>query len=276
VRQTIKSTSLNYEERGAGVPILNIHGWPAEHGQMMAMMEPLFERRSNWRRIYLDLPGMGKSAGPDWLVNHDQMLDVVSDFLDAVAPDQPVVIAGHSYGARLARGLMQRHGDRVAAAFLLSPGVPSDAREGAGPPTVFAEDPRFDAALTETERDVVDLIRVRTLEVLDVLRTQAIPGLEAADHGFLARIAAGPDFSYLSAPDRRFPGPVLILSGRQDPGGYLHLCHLLAAYPRGTCAILDRTGHLLFAEQPNLLAALATEWLDRVKEYLRLHAENND
>lgn len=63
---------------------------------------------------------------------------------------------------------------------------------------------------------------------------------------------------------------MLILTGRQDPGGYLHLCELLSVYPRGTCAILDRTGHLLFAEQPALLAALAAEWLDRVEEYLRL------
>jgi hypothetical protein len=35
---------------------------------------------------------------------------------------------------------------------------------------------------------------------------------------------------------------------------------------RGTLAILDRTGHLLFAEQPELLAALAGEWLDRSQE----------
>jgi pimeloyl-ACP methyl ester carboxylesterase len=132
---------------------------------------------------------------------------------------------------------------------------------------------QFDAELTEIERGVVDLIRVRTLEVLDVLRTQAIPGLEAADHAFLARIAAGPDFSYLSERDRLFPGPVLILSGRQDPGGYLCLCNLLSVYPRGTCALLDRTGHLLFAEQPSLLAALAAEWLDRVEEYLRSYPE---
>ena len=63
---------------------------------------------------------------------------------------------------------------------------------------------------------------------------------------------------------------MLILSGRQDPGGYQHLSDLLSVYPRGTCAILDRAGHLLFAEQPTLLAALGTEWLDRVEEYLRL------
>ena len=135
------TTLADSTERGAGVPIVNLHGWPAEHGQMMAMMEALFERRSGWRRIYPDLPGMGRSPGPEWLVSNDQMLDVVSEFIDSVAPDQPLVIAGHSYGARLARGLMQRHGGRVVAAFLLSPGVPSEGADEAEPPTVFAEDP---------------------------------------------------------------------------------------------------------------------------------------
>jgi len=43
---------------------------------------------------------------------------------------------------------------------------------------------------------------------------------------------------------------------------------LLTLDPRGTCAILDRTGHLLFAEPPALLAARTAEWLDRVQEYL--------
>jgi pimeloyl-ACP methyl ester carboxylesterase len=66
---------------------------------------------------------------------HDQMLDVVSDVIDAVAPRQPIVIAGHSYGARLTRGLMQRHGDGVAAAFLLFPGGRAEPEREAGPPT---------------------------------------------------------------------------------------------------------------------------------------------
>ena len=268
-----RPTDLHHVERGTGVALINLHGWPAEHGQMMAMMEPLFPRRVGWRRIYLDLPGMGLSTGPKWLVNHDQMLDVVSDFLEAVAPDQRVVVAGHSYGAKLARGLMRRHGDRIAAAFLLSPGAPAGVPVAAAPFPVVAEDPQFDAELTEAERRIVGLIHVRSLSVLETIRAQALPGLEAADHAFLARIAAGPDFSFFTEPARPFPGPVLILSGRQEPTGYAHLVDLLGECPRGTCAILDRTGHLLFAEQPALLTALATEWLDRVEEYLQISGD---
>jgi pimeloyl-ACP methyl ester carboxylesterase len=270
MRQADRPSTLHFTEHGAGLPIVNLHGWPAEHGQMMAMMEPLFASRPGWRRIYVDLPGMGLSPGPDWLVSHDQMLEAVSDFIGAVVGDQRVVLAGHSYGAALARGLMAQDGSRVGAAFLLSPGGSEDPPEEAGPPTVFSESQEFLDALTEQEREFAGLFRVHSLNVLDTVRRQAMPGVIAADHEFLTRVAAGPDFSYLAQPDRRFCGPVLILSGRQEPAGYSHLWHWLDSYPRGTCAILDRTGHFLFAEQPSLLAALADEWLDRVQEYFTM------
>src|ERR687897_2589435 len=40
----------------------------------------------------------------------------------------------------------------------------------------------------------------RALDVHSVLRRQTLPGLETADPAFLARIAVGPDLSYLAEP----------------------------------------------------------------------------
>ncbi len=57
---TVRSIAVHYQEVGVGVPLINLHGWPAEHGQMLAMMEPLFAQRQNWRRIYVDLPGWAR------------------------------------------------------------------------------------------------------------------------------------------------------------------------------------------------------------------------
>jgi len=37
--QTIRSTEFHYEEHGTGVPIVNLHGWPADRRQMIAMMD---------------------------------------------------------------------------------------------------------------------------------------------------------------------------------------------------------------------------------------------
>jgi pimeloyl-ACP methyl ester carboxylesterase len=103
-----------YEEFGVGVPVIMLHGWPAEHGQMVAMMEPLFAERSGWRRIYVDLPGMGRTPGPEWLTTHDLMLDFVDEFIGAVA-GEGCALVGHSYGAQLVRGV-----DQVRTRYLLT------------------------------------------------------------------------------------------------------------------------------------------------------------
>ena len=42
---------------------------------------------------------------------------------------------------------------------------------------------------------------------------------------------------------------------------------MLEHFPRATFAVLDRAGHALPHEQPGLIRALVTEWLDRVHEH---------
>lgn len=261
---TVHATNVHYEDIGVGVPVVNLHGWPAEHGQMLQMMEPLFADRRGWRRIYVDLPGMGKTRGPAWLTSHDQMLDFVAEFVEFVV-DQPALLVGHSYGAALVRGLLHRNPHLFAGALLLSPGGTRNA--GSAAPVVLHEDPAFLAAL-DAEKPFLDLFVVRTLPVLGTVRAQALPGVLSADYEFLAGIDPGTNFTYLAEAAMPFAAPVLICTGRQDPAGYQELCALLETYPRGTLSILDRAGHLLFAEQPELFLHLASDWLDRVGEHL--------
>ena len=260
---TVLGTTAHYQDIGHGRPVVHLHGWPGEHGQMLQMMEPLFARRQGWRRIYLDLPGMGETPGPDWLTTHDQMLDFVAEFIESGTDEMPLLV-GHSYGARLVQGLLQRDPHRYSAALLLSPGRMKPGERTA--PVVVAEDPTFLAAL-EAERPFLELFVVRTLPVLDIVRRQSLPGVLCADYDFLAQIEQGLDFSYLNEPFKPFGGPVLICSGRQDPAGWREVSSLLDRYIRGSLAILDRAGHLLFAEQPDLFRHLAGEWLDRAAEH---------
>ena len=46
---------------GEGRPILFIHGFPIGHVSMTACMEPVFTKRKGYKRVYMDLPGMGLS-----------------------------------------------------------------------------------------------------------------------------------------------------------------------------------------------------------------------
>ena len=57
--------------------------------------------------------------------------------------------------------------------------------------------------------------------------------------------------------------------GRQDHvSGYREQWDVLENYPRATFVVLDRAGHRLQIEQPELFDALVDEWFDRVEEHL--------
>ena len=62
---TINDLNLYYEDIGSGTPVIIIHGFTLDHRSMKACMEPIFEAYEGWRRIYLDLPGHGKTKGSE-------------------------------------------------------------------------------------------------------------------------------------------------------------------------------------------------------------------
>jgi pimeloyl-ACP methyl ester carboxylesterase len=102
----VRDVPIYYEAYGSGLPIIMIHGYTPDHRLMKGSMEPLFTQRSGWQRIYFDLPGMGRTPGKEHIKSTDDMLDVVVDFIDAVIPEQPFLVAGESYGGYLSRGVL--------------------------------------------------------------------------------------------------------------------------------------------------------------------------
>lgn len=267
----VKSIPVYYEEYGTGIPLLMLHGGPADHRQMVGDMEPLFQNRSGWRRIYPDLPGMGKTPAPEWLTNQDQVLEIVIEFMQTVAPNQRFVVAGLSYGGYLARGLVYRQGAVIDGVLLTAPPIETDPTKQQLPlRQVFDENPQFLAALAPEEKPYLHLFVVQSFEVLEWIRTYSIPGALAADFAFWNKLWEHVAFSFpvdqLTTP---FPAPTLILTGRQDSNcGYQEAWSILENYPRATFAVLDRAGHFLFIEQQTLFRALTSEWLNRVEEYI--------
>jgi pimeloyl-ACP methyl ester carboxylesterase len=122
----LEDITLYYEAIGEGRPIIMLHGWPLDHRHTMSELEPILEHREGWKRIYPDLPGMGRTPGKDWITHQDQMLDIVLNVIDAVIPGQRFVADGESYGGYLARGVVHRRAgsmdgllltDRLALSF---------------------------------------------------------------------------------------------------------------------------------------------------------------
>jgi pimeloyl-ACP methyl ester carboxylesterase len=268
----VRDLTIYYEQVGSGRPLLALHGWPLDHRHMAYDLEPLFAGRAGWRRIYPDLPGMGKTPGADWITCQDQMLEVVLEFMDAVAPGERYVVAGASYGGYLARGVVHHRGAQLDGMMIVVPVVEIDPEKQELPThRVLREDPEFLAALGPDEQDLPGILVVQSIELLDWSRTYLAPAGALADRAFLDRLRANYAFSFdVDSPAEPFPAPSLIVTGRFDHWcGYREAYRLLDNYSRATYAVLDRAGHALSAEQSGLFRALASEWLDRVEEYAR-------
>ena len=266
----VKDITVYYEEIGSGRALVALHGAPLDHRHILNDLEPLFVNRAGWRRIYPDLPGMGKTRAADWITHQDHMLDIILEFIDTIAPEERFVIVGTSYGGYLARGVVYRKGAQIDGMFINVPVIEADESKAELPqPKVVKEDAEFLAALGPDEQNMRDFIVAQSPELLQEFRQWFSPAGALADHAFLERLEKNNSFNFnvdlLSEP---FLAPSLILTGRHDNWcGYRDAYKLLDNYPRATYVVLDRAGHALAIEQKALFRALAGEWLDRVEEY---------
>ncbi len=261
--------TIHYEERGDGRLFLALHGWPLDNRAMLGAFEPIFAKRKSWKRIYPDLPGMGKTKGPDWLTTQDQVLDVLAEFVDRVIPGEHFSVAGLSYGGLLAQGLVHRFGDRMDGLLLLVPSMgPQETRDLPPHTLLRRETISFEGVAEDNVAEFKGLAVVQTQEHLEAWKRDIMPGLKSADSKFLDRLRKSYAFSFDIAPlPKPFTKPTLFLLGRQDNVcGYRDAWKALESYPRATYVVLDRAGHGLQMEQTALFNALTNEWLDRVEE----------
>lgn len=267
--------TVRYEIRGTGRPLLLLHGASLDHRHMMTDMEPIFAGREGWQRIYVDLPGHGKTVASDSLNTQDQLLDLLLEFIDTIIGKQKFVLAGCSYGGYLAQGIVSSRGSQVSGLFLNVPAIHLD-REGRKlpEPIKILEDPQLVREAEQVDPRAGEVIKSQVVQHRSVLEWwihNSRPAKETFDEDFLDRIYE-PENRDLAVPicplPDPFPAPTLILVGKQDTSvGFEDQWQLINRYPRATFAALDRAGHLLSVHQPLLFRAFVAEWLDRVEEY---------
>lgn len=268
--------TVHYESFGEGRPVIMLHGMGPDHTMMIYELERYFTNRPNWKRIYIDLPGSGKTQGAEWINSVNQILQVLLEFVDKVIPGQRFVVIGTSYGGYVARGLAYRRGQDMDGLLLNTPHVIWDESKAVLPPKVTLQKDQslMEQAKSEGITWLEFLAVVQNRSVLEYAKVLENASLNR-DKDLYARIEAprGPGFTFdVDHPAKPFPAPTLIITGRQDNlCGYRDAWNLLENYPRATFALLDKAGHLAAGEQPALSAALINEWLDRVEEYTNDH-----
>jgi len=247
---------VHYVEHGSGRPVLVLHGAGVDHREVEACFEPVFDGVAGLRRIYPDLPGMGRTIAPETVCSADDVLGALLGFADEVTGGSAHLLVGHSAGAYYAQAMAARRPAQVAGLALVCPLLPA-VRD--------VPEHRVAAGSGEIGDDVFrGYFVVHTPEMLERYARYVAPAAALADQAALERIGA----RWALAPDHApaYPGPTVIVAGRLDSTvGYAAAADLVDRYPRASLAVLDDAGHALPHEQPDLLRALLSEWLARVE-----------
>ena len=247
--------ALRYEERGEGVPLVLLHGYPFDHTIWRQQLEGIGE---GVRVLAPDLPGFGQSPPlPDAEPTMQLYANEVALWADQLGIDR-FVLAGHSMGGYIAFAFARHHARMLAGLGLICtrPGPDTEqAREGRyaqiaqvqerGPQAVVdAMHPRLFAPQTrENNPGLLDQVR-------EIMLRQSVPGIVSA----LRAMASRPDSSPL-LPD--ITVPTLVVSGSDDAIIPVEEVDLMAAtIPGARQERVEGAGHMPMMEQPGVLNAL--------------------
>lgn len=257
MEQQVGDCTVHYVEHGRGRPVIVLHGAGVDHREAEGCFEPALSAGAGLRRIYPDLPGMGRTSAPESLRSADDVLDMLAGFAAAITGEEPVLLVGHSVGAYYVHGFAARLPDRVAGAALICPLMPGGHEVPAHRPLIDTDD------LGDAE--FRGYFVIQTPDMLDRYHRLVAPGAKLADWTALGRIGAQWE---LSLPEEfQYPGPALVAAGRQDSTvGYAAAIDALRHYPRATLSVIDSAGHALPHERPELLADLLHDWLRRCEK----------
>lgn len=245
---------MHYVEHGTGLPVLVFHGAGVDHRETEACFEPAFADVPDLRRIYPDLPGMGRTSAES-LHSGDDVLRVLLDFAGEVTGGDDYLLVGHSVGGYYAQAMASASAS-VAGLGLVCPFLPG------------VRDVPVHRVVTGSGDLGDDEFRsyfvIQTPEMLERYERYVAPSADLIDEEAAERIGQRWELTSRQAP--RSTGPVTIIAGRLDSTvGYAAAVQLLDDYPHASLAVVDDAGHALPHEQPKILKALLMEWLVRVQ-----------
>lgn len=262
-----KEAVLNYEIIGEGMPIVMLHGFAFDMNFMKGCMEPIFQDLDkSYKRIFVDLLGMGKSTATLDYASSDKQLEVLISFLNEVVKDD-FLLVGESYGGYLSLAILAKLKCRVKHTILICPMVNANVETRILPKKNYVGyDEAFLSTLSESERDGFTLFTIVANEnTYKYYVEENVSGMNVADYTFLDKVfkhyALSYDFIQDLENDDKI-GDVHFFCGKQDVCvGYEEQYQLTKKLTRSSFYLFDKAGHNLQLDQRALFHSILSSIL---------------
>jgi len=251
MKKLVNGFQMAYAERGAGHPLLFVHGYPLNH----LIWEPQLNNLGDLvHMIAPDLRGHGESDPVPGPYSMELLADDLAALLDALEIRQKVIVCGLSMGGYVALAFWRKYADRMRALILTATRAAPDTPEGKAARDQAAEAARLNGIETVIEGLLPRMFAPASLEenpalveqVGGIMRRTSIAGVLGDLAGMRDRPDSRPDLPHINLP-------VLILHGQDDQIVPVHEAReMRAALPDGRLQLIPRAGHLLNMEHRGL------------------------
>ena len=264
MRLSLPGFTMAYDDRGRGLPLLFIHGYPLNR----TLWEPQIDDLSYTTRVLtVDLRGHGESDPMPGPYPMDMLADDCISLLDALGITRPIVICGLSMGGYVTFAFYRRYAARVAGLILTATRAGADSSESKAnrdKSAVLAQEkgadviaeamlPRLLSPKTLTARpDLVDRVR-------KIMRGISVDGIVGDLTGMRDRLDSTPLLTQINIP-------TLIIYGADDqiiPLSEVEFMH--QAIINSELKIIPDAGHLPNLEQPELFNQVVKEFTKFIK-----------
>ena len=255
-----KQAAVYYESHGEGSPVVILHRASAGY------LEPIFSEKDDFRRIYVDPPGIGNSGSEDWIQTADDCFEIIDQAIRHILPDGQYAIGGFSYFGYMARAVAEAHPSRINGLLMMCPVTQPDHAKRSLPDHIREyTDSAFYQSLSRAQHDRLARLVIKNADSYEAI-TQYLDTTVTMDRIFWDRIKRNNyAISHLSQPTV-VDAPVLLLLGLQDQVvGYRDAWSLIEIYPAVSVVLADYASHSLPYEQYGLLRQNVHLWLERIR-----------
>jgi pimeloyl-ACP methyl ester carboxylesterase len=251
MRIQINDFMMSYQEKGSGIPLLLIHGFPLNSVIWQTQLKGLAEVALV---ITPDLRGHGESQPVSGVYSMDLLARDCASLLDSLNINQPVVVGGLSMGGYVTLAFYHLFAKRVRGLMLIATRAVSDSPEAQANRDKMSAQVREQGSGAIAEAMLPKMLATKALvynpilveQVKKIMESTSVDGIIGDLMGMKSRPDSTPMLPKINIP-------TLIFHGKDDTLISMKEAEAMhAAIPHSQLQLMNDSGHLLNMEQPEI------------------------